>query len=75
MKVTLAVIAVIIICMLEVPSLWKNNQRRELVVFAAFIIPESVLLICIAMNINLHSPIEIVEIVVQKGISTFLSII
>ncbi|RNB85964.1 hypothetical protein EDM56_18375 [Brevibacillus fluminis] len=61
-------IVILIICLLEVPSLLKKKQRRELLAFSVLLLVGTGLNIALAMHIELPNPMDWI-IAVYKPVS------
>ncbi|MET3292762.1 UNVERIFIED_CONTAM: putative membrane protein YczE [Brevibacillus sp. OAP136] len=61
-------IVILIICLLEVPSLLKKKQRRELLAFSVLLLVGTGLNIALALHIELPNPMDWI-IAVYKPVS------
>lgn len=61
-------IGILIICLLEVPSLLKKKQRRELLAFSVLLLVGTGLNIALALHIELPNPMDWI-IAVYKPVS------
>lgn len=57
---TLAILLVTaIIIMFDVPSMWKNKQKKELVVYSLILFIGVTFLILLAVGVKIPSPVDI----------------
>jgi len=57
---TLAILFVTaIVIMIDVPSMWKNKQKKELIVYSVFLFIGVTFLILLAIGVKIPSPVDI----------------
>ncbi|SFQ04107.1 hypothetical protein SAMN05421670_0722 [Psychrobacillus psychrotolerans] len=57
---TLAILIItVVIAMFDVPSMWKNKQKKELVVYSVLLFIGSTCLILLAVGVKIPSPVDL----------------
>ena len=51
-----------VIVMIDVPTMWKNKQKKEMVVYSLLLFIGVTLLILLAVGIKLPSPVDLFSI-------------
>lgn len=51
-----------VIVMIDVPTMWKNKQKKELVVYSLLLFIGVTLLILLAVGIKIPSPVDLFSI-------------
>lgn len=65
MLVLLVISSFIIIGLIEVPSLIKKKQQRELIAFSVLLVPGMVIAIMLSLNMKVPNPVTGIEFIVQ----------
>lgn len=52
-----------VIAMIDAPTMWKNKQKKELVVYSLLLFIGVTLLILLAVSIKIPSPVDLFSII------------
>lgn len=70
-KIIAILLVTAVIAMIDTPTMWKNKQKKELVVYSLFLFIGVTLLILLAVGIKIPSPVDLFSIIGKTFNSLF----
>lgn len=58
----IGILLVIVVVLIDVPTMWKNKQKKELIVYSVLLSIGVTLLILLAVGIKIPSPVDLFTI-------------
>ena len=61
-KVIGILLVIVVVVLIDVPTMWKNKQKKELIVYSVLLSIGVTLLILLAVGIKIPSPVDLFTI-------------
>ncbi len=70
-KVIGILLVIIVVVLIDVPTMWKNKQKKELIAYSVLLFIGVTLLILLAVGIKIPSPVDLFTIMEKSFESLF----
>ena len=61
-KVIGIILVIVVVVLIDVPTMWKNKQKKELIAYSVLLFIGVTLLILLAVGIKIPSPVDLFTI-------------